>query len=245
MALNSISERQLREHWERAQPITQAYAQYAARHGHQIGFAGALVGVLQMLQTGLELTANSELNSTQSGQILQEKAQEIKDAPLRIERQFRRLLSRQINSGRKVPIGLKHYRGDRREFRLVWDGAIRSAKFDLGSGDYCGPNFKFFGVRILDRSDCGRDLLKKWDRVRKGKQGRPRLASTVTAIERAFLRESDLDNPKFLKRAAEKVVQEIARMRKSGETEENPSERTIQSALRKRWRNIKSDSPTR
>lgn len=244
MARNPVSQRQLREHWERAQPIQAAHREYAARLGRPIGLAGPLSALVELLNSASELVANSDFEPSKWSQILQENSKKISEDPIRIESQFRQLLIRRINSGRFIPIGLKQYGASRHEFRLVWDGALRAADFDLGNGDYRGPKFDFRDVRILDRSNCDVELIENWNPIWGAKKGKPRIASVPVAIERVLSREPGLDSPEYIKRAAGKVLSEISEMQKLGETETIPSEKTIKGALRERWRNSKSNTPT-
>ncbi len=238
MARNSVPDHQLREHWERAQTTKQAYLDYSIQRNAPPGLVGALFGALKTFNKALELAANSDPNSSEYRENLQENIKKISADPIRVERQFRQLLAQQINSGSKIAIGFKKSQ-NREDVRFVWDGPIESNGLDPVTGEYRGPNFQFCDMRILDRAECDEKLCDKFDRVRADKKGRPQFASIPIAIERVFLRYPDLDNPGFIKRASEKIILEISEMRKSGETNEEPEESTIQRALRKRWQNQK------
>lgn len=238
MVRNSVSDSQLRQHWERAQTTKQAYLDYSIQRNAPPGLVGALFGALKTFNKALELAANSDPNSSEYRENLQENIKKISADPIRVEKQFQQLLARQINLGRKIAIGFKKSE-NRQDVRFVWDGPIESNGLDLINGEYRGPNLQFCDVCILDRADCDEKVREKFDRLRDGKKGRPQFASIPIAIDRVFLRYPDLDNPNFIKRASEKIILAISEMRKSGETNEEPEESTIQGALRKRWKNPK------
>ncbi len=238
MARNSVSDRQLREYWERAQSLQQAHADYCAERDAPVGAASPLIDLLGALQNALEVEANSNFHFSEFGKTFQKKHEEIRDRRIQIEKQFRRLLAQEINSGRKIAIGLKKSK-NREDIRFVWDGSVEPNGLDPVIGEYRGPASLFCDVRIIDRAHCDEKLREKFDRLREGKKGRPQLASIPIAIDRVFLRHPDLDKSNFIKRASEKILLEIAEMRKSGETNEEPEESTIQGALRKRWKNTK------
>jgi hypothetical protein len=240
MARNSVSERVLREHWERAQCIGQAYTEYLTQKA-----MGGVIGWLEWLNSGFELVRNTELDSTERWKTFQEKAPKISGAAIPIQLQFRRLLARQLNSGRKIAIGFRRYGPSRTEYRIVWDGKIQSAKFDFEGIEYRGPNLFFHGVRILNRERCDPDLLLKWDRLRTSKKGRPKFESIEIAIDRVFGRQSEFDNPALIKRTVQRISQELEEMRKRGETSEAPKEKTLENALRRKWSKLKWQSPTR
>jgi hypothetical protein len=237
MALNSVSPINYREHWQRAEPVDAAFSRFAIESGVLPGPFGLLFfGLLEFGNAWLELAQNRQFDPTQAAEKLKEKTNEIRGKPARIESEFWQLLSQQINSGDKLAIGYRRYSGNRQELRLVWDGPIQFSSFDLANRGYSGPNFQFSGIRILDRTQCEQQLLAKSDRLRDGKKGRPQFASIRIAIDRVFLRNPDLDNPELIKRASGEIVDEIFEMRVAGLTAEKPEESTIQSALRRRWK---------
>lgn len=217
----------------------QAYTEYSTQKG-----LGGVIGWLEWINSGLELLANRELDSTRRLEIFQEKAPKIRTSSIPIEMQFRRLLARQINSGRKIAIGFRSYGPDRQEYRIVWDKKIQPAKFDFEQRGYSGPNLSFHEVRVLNRENCDAELLRKWDRLRVSKKGRPKFESVEMAIDRVFRQEPECNNPRLIKRTIERISFELSEMRKRGETSEAPTDKTIENALRRRWSKLKSQSPT-
>jgi hypothetical protein len=143
---------------------------------------------------------------------------------------FQRRLIQSLNSGALIAIGYK-IRPSRPDLALVWDGKLRIRKFDWINGRYCGPHFEFEELRILPRAECHPELIAKYDRLRLGKTGRPRIDGLDLAIERAISKYPELADPKNKKRLAQRVQEEMQLMVGEKLISTIASERTILNAL--------------
>jgi hypothetical protein len=229
----------LAEYWQLGRSLRDLYSDYRRQHGHPVDGLELVAAALQWTHKLLETLQKNQAEISHGRPI--DSTKFAKSDP-EIERDFRRWVVRKIRAGEFVAIGKRHYSEIRRDVKFVWP--FSAALIDLKNETQLAPDFQHSEIRVLRRAEMDSRSQRNWDRVRVGKKGRPKLESISIAIERACLAHPMLDSPAQIKRLSEKVLVEIARMREIHETEDLPSEKTIQNALRKRWQKNKSPDPT-